>query len=356
MEGFSRGVEKLVPKRFSSKEIAEIWEELAGSETEVTFARFERIFGGLHYTSTITQSSLRLSRTSPSFQSSFPSLLSEANPLKQFYTLLDTDAGKLEAAFRTHDSGATGVLTLFEFRQAIRGLGLVLSARDIDRLISTADSRKNGNINWRELLVRCKASEAEIRIKQVAQQRLARIRENMFEYMLSPSDAFKQADESRTNRISFAQFTSLVRRLCELAKDEEPAFPVLKDLFDLIDTRKDGVLDQKEWSSAFKVSAGMQNWEASQQFLQVCAGISRSMKMLMLAFEAVAKGNCVSYSQAREIFSMALQGLRLQDWQWRRLLRIAEKPEGVDYRLLLEVCKERSLAHSLHPKPTNSTL
>jgi hypothetical protein len=78
--------------------------------------------------------------------------------------------------------------------------------------------------------------------------------------------------------------------------------------------------------------------------------------MLMLAFEAVAKGNCVSYSQAREIFSMALQGLRLQDWQWRRLLRIAEKPEGVDYRLLLEVCKERSLAHSLHPKPTNSTL
>jgi len=359
VEGFGRGVQKLVPKRFSSGEVAEIWAEMAGKETEVSFARFERVFGGLHYTSTTTQSSVRLSHTSPSFltksSSRFPSLLSEDNPLKHFYTLLGTDAGKLEAVFRTHDSGATGVLTLFEFRQAIRSLGLGLSARDIDRLISTADSQKNGNINWRELLTRCKATEAEIRIRQVAQQRLTRIRENMFEYMLSPGDAFQQADESRTNRLSFPHFTSLVRRLCALAKDEEPAFPVLKDLFELIDTRKDGVLDLKEWASAFK-TAGMQNWEDSQQFLQVCAGISRSRKMLTLAFEAVGKENYVSSSQAREIFSMALQNLRLQDWQWRRLLRIAEKPEGVDYRLLLEVCKERSFAHSLHPKPANLAL
>lgn len=355
LDSFSRGVQKLVPKRFSNTEIAEIWEELAGTESEASFSRFERVFGGLHYTATTTQSSQRLSHTSPSFltksSSRFPSVLSEDNPLKQFYTLLGTDAGKLETAFRVHDSGATGVLTLFEFRQAIRSLGLGLSARDIDRLISVADSLKNGNINWRELLTRCKATEAEIRIRQVAQQRLTRIRENMFEYMLSPGDAFQQADESRTNRISFPQFTSLVRRLCELAKDEEPAFPVLKDLFELIDTRKDGVLDQKEWSNAFKPAGGMQNWEDSQHFGQVCAGISRSRKMLTLAFEALAKENYVSSSQAREVLSMALKGVRLQDWQWKRLVRIAEKPEGVDYRLLLDVCKERSLAHSLHPKP-----
>jgi hypothetical protein len=33
----------------------------------------------------------------------------------------------------------------------------------------------------------------------------------------------------------------------ELAGEKAPAYPVIKDLFDNIDVRKDGILDQHEW-------------------------------------------------------------------------------------------------------------
>jgi hypothetical protein len=35
--------------------------------------------------------------------------------------------------------------------------------------------------------------------------------------------------------------------LNELAGDKPPAYPVIKDLFDTIDIRKDGIIDISEW-------------------------------------------------------------------------------------------------------------
>ena len=32
-----------------------------------------------------------------------------------------------------------------------------------------------------------------------------------------------------------------------MAGDKPPAYPVIKDLFDTIDIRKDGILDMNEW-------------------------------------------------------------------------------------------------------------
>jgi len=33
----------------------------------------------------------------------------------------------------------------------------------------------------------------------------------------------------------------------EVANDKIPAYPVIKDLFDTIDIRKDGIIDISEW-------------------------------------------------------------------------------------------------------------
>lgn len=65
----------------------------------------------------------------------------------------------------------------------------------------------------------------------------------MYSYMLSPNDAFWQFDSIRSGRLVFGQFQAMVTRLCQLAGDNVPAFNVIKDLFDYIDIRKDGVID-----------------------------------------------------------------------------------------------------------------
>jgi len=47
--------------------------------------------------------------------------------------------------------------------------------------------------------------------------------------------------------LTYQEFGKLVIKLYELAGEKPPAYPVIKDLFDTIDIRKDGILDINEW-------------------------------------------------------------------------------------------------------------
>lgn len=69
----------------------------------------------------------------------------------------------------------------------------------------------------------------------------------MHTYMVSPSDAFSHYDTKKIGMLSYQEFTTLVVGLFDCAGQIPPSYPVLKDLFDCIDTKKDGVLDKKEW-------------------------------------------------------------------------------------------------------------
>ena len=40
-------------------------------------------------------------------------------------------------------------------------------------------------------------------------------------------------------------------KLNELGGEKPPAYPVIKDLFDTIDIRKDGIIDTNEWQQTF---------------------------------------------------------------------------------------------------------
>lgn len=51
--------------------------------------------------------------------------------------------------------------------------------------------------------------------------------------------------------MTFAQFNRLVTKSYEVAHLRPPTYPVVKDLFELIDARKDGVIDVKEWNQTF---------------------------------------------------------------------------------------------------------
>lgn len=47
--------------------------------------------------------------------------------------------------------------------------------------------------------------------------------------------------------MSYQEFSKLVIKAHDLAGDKLPTYPVIKDLFDTIDIRKDGILDINEW-------------------------------------------------------------------------------------------------------------
>ena len=73
---------------------------------------------------------------------------------------------------------------------------------------------------------------------------------------------------------------------------------MVKDLFDLIDVRRDGELDITEWQQTFgRVTEGgnqltikpspLSLWETSKEFANLCKALAKSRKLLIEKFRAV---------------------------------------------------------------------
>ena len=53
--------------------------------------------------------------------------------------------------------------------------------------------------------------------------------------------------------MTYNQFNKLVIRLHQLAREEVPPFTIIKDLFDFLDIRKDGIIDMHEWMQSLSL-------------------------------------------------------------------------------------------------------
>jgi hypothetical protein len=52
-------------------------------------------------------------------------------------------------------------------------------------------------------------------------------------------------------KLSYQDFSKMVLKLYELAGEKQISYPIIKDLFDTVDIRKDGIIDMNEWYQSF---------------------------------------------------------------------------------------------------------
>ena len=160
----------------------------------------------------------------------------------------------------------------------------------------------------------------------------------------------------------------LVMKAHEVAGDKVPAYPVIKDLFDTIDIRKDGIIDLSEWQQTFGFvlegnnkltikATSLAQWESTREYAKMCTLIARNRKLLREQFENGNQGSSslVTYEQAKSI----LEGLlvphfhnSVTDDKIRVILKVAEVNEGtvtskINYSRLLEIYKGRHAAPQL---------
>jgi len=87
----------------------------------------------------------------------------------------------------------------------------------------------------------------------------------------------------------------LVGKVHDLANTPTPAYAIIKDLFDLIDIRQDGLLDLHEWQQTFgNVVEGnaqltikpthLTQWENSAEYEQIGTLIAKNRKQLIEQF------------------------------------------------------------------------
>jgi Ca2+-binding EF-hand superfamily protein len=290
--------------------------------------------------------------SAPMSIASLRSVLSQdVDPIKSFSKIVQVSPLTLEQLFKEIDQDSSGKISQIEFRNAIRKLNLGLTSRDIDNIICRVDSNNDGQIDWQEFVSKFRRTEADDRIKAISRTRLDKLRDLMFAYMLSPKDAFRQADQDRSGHLDYPAFSGLVNKLYSLGGEPAPSFTVVKDLFELIDIRSDGVLDIKEWLNSFR-KAEQANWEDVQEFEAVSFMISKHRKLLLLTFNQIAESaGSVSVTSAKEILSSSLRELKLTDQQWDRILRPAVHGSIVDHRAFLDIYKARATTASQHPRP-----
>ena len=82
--------------------------------------------------------------------------------------------------------------------------------------------------------------QAYIKILDRATIHLQKINVHIYNYLISPKDAFRQFDSERSGYLSFDRFRELLGTLFKLAREDVPPFAIIKDLFEFIDKRRDG--------------------------------------------------------------------------------------------------------------------
>lgn len=349
LKDFEKALEAVIPKRFTKKETSSIWKQLFRDSSFISFREFKEHFELNKFMSSFAGSSKPGSaRTITSIASSAKSGLSE-DPLKRLQALIRASPYSIEDIFKEMDRDNSGTLSLIEFRNAMRKLNIGLSAKDIDGLLARIDTNNDGQIDWQEFQKQFKSSETETHIKASCQQRLNFLRTNMTHFMLSARDAFNQFDPERSGKMSFNSFTALVQRISELAREPAPSFPVIKDLFDIIDIRKDGVLDMREWLNTFK-EAEKNSWEDSKQYEEICRLLAKNRKMLLDSFEQIGRGGKVEYEKSKEVINTVFNGIRLNEEQWKKIVGVACRDGLVDYRTMLDIYKQRCTSASQHPR------
>ena len=348
LEDFKQGISALVPKRFSSADIESFWTSLWNRES-IDFILFSKEFQDMKFLSTFSQTSKKSSSLSTPM--SFMSYTSNktSDPLKRLQSLVKASPNNLEEVFKKIDSDDSGKLSAVEFRKALRKLAVGLSARDIDIVMSRIDTNNDGQIDWQEFQKNFKQSDTERYTNGVAQSRMIRMKQAMNAYMLSPKDAFLQFDKERSGFLDFSKFNNLVNRLSELTGEPVPAFTVLKDLYDIIDIRKDGLIDMREWLNSFK---GEQvQMEDSKEFDEVTKVVARNRKLLAITFEAMGRNGRIDPDKAKEVLISVTRHMKVSDDMWNRIVSVALRDGALDWKFFLDIYKDRALMKQWHPKP-----
>jgi hypothetical protein len=86
--------------------------------------------------------------------------------------------------------------------------------------------------------------------------KISEIKSLIYKFYSSPIICFQINDTDQTGKIDFQKYRNLVVDLYKRNEQEIPNFTLIKNTFDTIDLRKDGIIDYKEWSKSFSMLGG----------------------------------------------------------------------------------------------------
>ena len=251
---FGEAVNSLVCNRFSAADVRAIWSAASGGGKTAALDQdaFRAQFDHIRFAGKSKMQTMRSTGKTTLCTQSSSTQQWESDVFEKVRSLMKSSPLTLKEIFMTWDKDGNGRISAVEFRNALRKLNLGLTSREIDKLMAKVDVNSDGMVDWSEFSAKFRPKGVDVLLASRVHTKMAHIKELMLLYMTSPKDAFRMFDSDNSGKLTYTDFAALVTQLFNKAREQQPAYPVVKDLFDVIDIRKDGIIDRIEWNQTFK--------------------------------------------------------------------------------------------------------
>ena len=185
----------------------------------------------------------------------------DQNPYLKFIRIIDSSKNEvnslIEEIIKQNDGSPN--INKFQFRSFIKKLNIGLTNLEIDEIVKKMTNNGiNDKINLDRLILELnneKNSDLSIGIENI-KKKISEIKSLIYKFYSSPILCFQIIDINHSGKIDFQKYRNMIYDLYTRNEQELPNFALIKNTFDYIDLRKNGIIDYNEWNKAFSMVNG----------------------------------------------------------------------------------------------------
>ena len=240
-----------------------------------------------------------------------------------------------------------GICNEFEFKNMLKNLYLGLTNVEIDDIIRKSGKTYDGKLNVNDFFKFVTSRDKNInKAANNLNSTLAEIKQLLYKYYSNPKLAFTFIDSSQSNLMDFEKYRTIIAELYKREERPIPNFALLKNTYDFIDLRKDGLIDMVEWTNAFGNMKGkldaikpknkehirqlkkLRKWETSNDIINIYKDISRNRKLILQKIRDTAFGpnnTIIQEDNLIKVLKDIFPYFQLTNTQWKMIVEIGDK-------------------------------
>ena len=286
-----------------------------------------------------------------------------------------------------------------QFKNIIRSLNIGITNLEIDHIISKCGNKDfDGKINIREFIkYLCGQNPLLEEGNNNISNFIGEIKSLIYKYYSNPILCFQNNDIEHTGKIDFEKFKNIIFDMYRRNNQQAPNYILVKNAYDALDLRKDGIIDIKEWCIAFasyngkldidseKISNGpeffnnrlnflkrnkslyrfernrisLREWETSGDITDIYLFIFKNRKYIkekIFQSDYVFNSGKVIYVQADNLLNIIrdlFPNNKLSQMQWKMIVNIAQSEKNnnlIEIDKFFRIMEMTSKNLSSHPK------
>ena len=240
-----------------------------------------------------------------------------------------------------------GICNEFEFKNMLKNLYLGLTNVEIDDIIRRSGKTYDGKLNVNDFFKFVTSKDKNInKAANNLSSTLAEIKQLLYKYYSNPKLAFTFIDSSQSNLMDFEKYRAIIAELYKREEREIPNFALLKNTYDFIDLKKDGLIDMVEWTNAFGNMKGkldaikpknkehrrqlrkLRKWETSNDVINMYKDIARNRKLILQKIRETAFGpnsSIIHEDNLIKVLKDMFPYFQLTNTQWRMIVEIGDR-------------------------------